>query len=393
MVDVFIVSAVRTPIGKFLGGLSSLPAPRLGALAIREAVKRADISADDVGECIMGCVLQAGLGQNAARQAAIYGGLPPSIGSVTVNKVCGSGLKAAIFAAQAIKAGDLDIAVAGGMESMSNAPYLLPDARRGSRLGHAPMIDAMIHDGLWDGYNDFHMGVTCELVAEKYGVTRRDMDEFAVASHAKASAAIRDGKFRRETVGVEVKGEKGETKLVETDEGPRADASLEKLATLKAAFKPNGLVTPGNSSTINDGAAALVLMSGEEVARRKAKPLARITGYATGGVEPKWVMAAPLEAVKYLQKKTGFKPQDADLVEINEAFAGSTVALIREMKLDPARVNVHGGAVALGHPIGCSGARIVVTLIHALQDRKLKRGLATLCMGGGNGLALSLELD
>ena len=392
MVDVFIVSAVRTPIGKFLGGLSSLPAPRLGALAIREAVKRADISADDVGECIMGCVLQAGLGQNAARQAAIYGGLPPSIGSVTVNKVCGSGLKAAIFAAQAIKAGDLDIAVAGGMESMSNAPYLLPDARRGSRLGHAPMIDAMIHDGLWDGYNDFHMGVTCELVAEKYGVTRRDMDEFAVASHAKASAAIRDGKFRRETVGVEVKGEKGETKLVETDEGPRADASLEKLATLKAAFKPNGLVTPGNSSTINDGAAALVLMSGEEVARRKAKPLARITGYATGGVEPKWVMAAPLEAVKYLQKKTGFKPQDADLVEINEAFAGSTVALIREMKLDPARVNVHGGAVALGHPIGCSGARIVVTLIHALQDRKLKRGLATLCMGGGNGLALTLEL-
>ena len=392
MVDVFIVSAVRTPIGKFLGGLSSLPAPRLGAIALREAVKRADISADDVGECIMGCVLQAGLGQNAARQAAIYAGLPPSVGSVTVNKVCGSGLRAVIAGAQAIKAGDLDIVAAGGMESMSNAPYLLPDARRGSRLGHSKMIDAMILDGLWDGYNDFHMGVTCELVAEKFGVSRAEMDEFALGSHRKASAAIREGKFRREIVPVEAKGPKGDAKLVENDEGPRDDASLDKLAKLKPAFKPGGLVTPGNSSTVNDGAAALVLMSGDEVARRKAKPLARITGYAAGGVEPKWVMAAPLEAVKNLQKKTGFKPGDADLVEINEAFAGSTVALIREMKLDAARVNVHGGAVALGHPIGCSGARIVVTLIHALQDRKLKRGLATLCMGGGNGLAFTLEL-
>ncbi len=392
MSDVFILGAVRTPIGKFLGGLSSLPAPRLGAIALREAVKRADISADDVGEVFMGCVLQAGLGQNAARQAAIYAGLPPSIGSVTLNKVCGSGLRAVIAAAQAIKAGDLEIAAAGGMESMSNAPYLLPDARRGSRLGHSKMIDAMILDGLWDGYNDFHMGATCELVAEKYGVSRAEMDEFALGSHRKASAAIRDGKFRREIVPVEAKGEKGDARLIETDEGPRADASFEKLAALKPAFKADGLVTPGNSSTINDGAAALVLMSAAEVARRKAKPLARITGYAQGGVEPKWVMAAPLEAVKNLQKKTGFKPGDADLVEINEAFAGSTVALIREMKLDPSRVNVHGGAVALGHPIGCSGARLVVTLIHALQDRKLKRGLATLCMGGGNGLALSLEL-
>jgi acetyl-CoA C-acetyltransferase len=392
MVDVFIVSAVRTAIGKFLGGLSSLPAPRLGAVALREAVTRADIASDDVGEVFMGCVLQAGLGQNAARQAAIYAGLPPSIGSVTLNKVCGSGLRAVIGAAQAIKAGDLEIAAAGGMESMSNAPYLLPDARRGSRLGHAKMVDAMILDGLWDGYNDFHMGVTCELVAERFGVSRSEMDEFALGSHRKAAAATREGKFKREIVAVEAKGEKGDSKLVEIDEGPRDDASIEKLAKLKPAFKPDGLVTPGNSSTINDGAAALVLMSAAEVARRKAKPLARITGYATGGVEPKWVMAAPLEAVKNLQKKTGFKPRDADLVEINEAFAGSTVALIREMKLDPARVNVHGGAVALGHPIGCSGARIVVTLLHALQDRKLKRGLATLCMGGGNGLALSLEL-
>ena len=392
MVDVFIVSAVRTPIGKFLGGLSSLPAPKLGAVAVREAVKRAEISGDDVGEVLMGCVLQAGLGQNAARQAAIFGGLPPSIGSVTVNKVCGSGLRAIIGAAQAIKAGDHDIVLAGGMESMSNAPYLLPDARRGSRLGHSRMIDAMILDGLWDGYNDFHMGATCELVAEKFSVTRADMDEFALASHRKSIAAAREGKFKREIVPVETKGEKGDARLVETDEGPRDDASLEKLAKLKPAFKPDGIVTPGNSSTINDGAAALVLMSGAEVARRKAKPLAKITGYAAGGVEPKWVMAAPLEAVKNLQKKTGFKPGDADLVEINEAFAGSTVALIREMKLDPARVNVHGGAVALGHPIGCSGARIVVTLLHALQDRKLRRGLATLCMGGGNGLALTLEM-
>jgi acetyl-CoA C-acetyltransferase len=392
MVDVFIVSAVRTPIGKFLGGLSNLSSPRLGAVAIREAVKRAGIAPDDVGECVMGCVLQAGLGQNAARQAAIFAGLPPSIGSVTLNKVCGSGLRATIAAAQAIKAGDLDVALAGGMESMSNAPYLLPDVRRGSRLGHARLIDALIHDGLWDGFNDIHMGGTAELTAEKYGVTRAEMDEFALGSHRKAVAAIREGKFRREIVPVEVKGDKGETRLIETDEGPRAEIALEKLAQLKSVFKPGGLVTPGNSSTINDGAAALVLMSGEEVARRKAKPLARVTGYATGGVEPKWVMEAPLEALKNLQKKTGFKSQDADLVEINEAFAGSTVALIRELKLDPARVNVHGGAVALGHPIGCSGARILVTLIHALQDRKLRRGLATLCMGGGNGLALTVEL-
>lgn len=392
MTDAFIVSAVRTPIGRFLGGLSSLPAPRLGAAAVREAVRRAGLAPEDIQECFLGCVLQAGLGQNAARQAAIYAGLPPSIGSVTINKVCGSGLKSILLAAQAIRAGDLDVAVAGGMESMSNAPYLLPDARRGSRLGHGRMLDAMVHDGLWDGFNDIHMGTTCEIVAQKYHVTRADMDEFAVSSHRRAAAAIKEGRFRREIVGVEVKGDKGETKLVETDEGPREDASVEKLAKLKPAFQPDGLVTPGNASTINDGAAAVVVMSGEEANRRGVKPLARITGYAAGGVEPKWVMVAPLEAVKNLQRKTGFKPEDADLVEINEAFAGSTVALIREMKLDPARVNVHGGAVALGHPIGCSGARIVTTLIHALQDRKLKRGLATLCMGGGNGLAMSLEL-
>ncbi len=392
MTDVFLASAVRTPIGKFLGGLSSLPAPRLGAAAVREAVKRAGLAPDDVQECFLGNVLQAGVGQNPARQAAIHGGLPTSIGSVTVNKVCGSGLKSIILAAQAIKAGDLSIAVAGGMESMSNAPYLLPDARRGSRLGHARMLDALVHDGLWDVYDDVHMGSTCEIVAKKYNVSRADMDEFAVGSHKKSAAAISGGKFKREIVGVEVKGDKGEVKVVDTDEGPRGDSAVEKLAKLKPAFQADGLVTPGNASTINDGAAAVVVMSGEEVKRRGAKPLARITGYATGGVDPKWVMIAPLEAVKNLEKKTGFKPGDADLVEINEAFAGSTVALVRELKLDPARVNVNGGAVALGHPIGCSGARIVVTLVHALQDRNLKTGLATLCMGGGNGLALTLEL-
>ncbi|MBI4564552.1 MAG: acetyl-CoA C-acetyltransferase [Planctomycetes bacterium] len=392
MIDVFIASAARTPVGKFLGSLSRLSAPRLGAVAVREAVRRAGLSPEDVEECFLGCVLQAGLGQNPARQAAMAGGLPASLGSVSVNKVCGSGLKAVILAAQAIRAGDLNVAVAGGMESMSNAPYLLPEARRGSRLGHARLLDAMVHDGLWDGYNDFHMGATCELVAEHYRVSRHDMDEFAVASHRKAAAALRDGSFRRESVPVEVSTERGETKLVETDEGVREDVSIEKLAQLKPAFKPDGGVTPGNASQISDGAAALVVMSGEEVRRRGVKPLARITGYATGGVEPKWVMMAPLEALKNLEKKTGFTPRDADLVEINEAFAGSTVALIRELRLDPAKVNIRGGAVALGHPIGCSGARILVTLIYALQDRKLRKGLATLCMGGGNGLALTVEV-
>jgi acetyl-CoA C-acetyltransferase len=387
MIDAFLLSAARTPIGKFQGAFAALPAPKLGALAVREAIARAGVSADQVEEAFIGCVLQAGLGQNPARQAALGGGLPPSVGAVTINKVCGSGLKSIMLAAQAIKAGDLTLAVAGGMESMTNAPYLMPDARAGSRLGHAKLLDAMIHDGLWDGYNDFHMGITCELVAEKYGVSRRDMDEFAFHSHRKAAAAQKDGRFKREIVAVPVAGARGETKLVESDEGPRADIAIEKIGTMKPAFKSDGTVTAANSSQISDGAAAVVV-----AAAGIGKPLARITGYAVGGLEPKWVMMTPVEAVKNWEKKTGLKRGDMDLVELNEAFAGQAVAVVRELGLDAAKVNVNGGAVALGHPIGASGARIVVTLLHALQDRKVKRGLATLCMGGGNGLALSLEL-
>jgi acetyl-CoA C-acetyltransferase len=392
MADVFIVSAVRTPIGKFQGALEKFSAPQLGAVAVREAVKRAAIPADDVDEVFMGCVLQAGLGQNPARQAAIHGGIPPRAGAVTVNKVCGSGMKSILFAAQAVALGDAKACVAGGMESMSNAPYLLPDARRGSRLGHSKLVDAMIHDGLWDGYNDFHMGLTCELVAEKHKVSRADMDAFAVDSHRKSVAAMKAGRFKKEIVAVEVKGAKGESKLVDADEGPREDSSAEGLAKLKPAFKPDGVITAGNSSTINDGAAAVVVMSGDEVQRRGLKPLARITGYAVGGLEPKWVMMTPVPAVQNWERKTGLKRGDMDLVELNEAFACQSVAVIRELGLDGAKVNVNGGAVALGHPIGCSGARIVVTLLHALADRKLKRGLATLCMGGGNGLAMSVEM-
>jgi acetyl-CoA C-acetyltransferase len=387
MTDPLIVSAVRTPIGKFQGAFAGLSAPGLGALAVREAVARAGVTPDQVDECVMGCVLQAGLGQNPARQAALHGGLPPAVGALTVNKVCGSGLKAIISAAQAIRTGDARVVVAGGMESMTNAPYLLPDARAGSRLGHGRMLDAMIHDGLWDGYNDFHMGMTCELVAEKYGVSRSDMDEFALQSHRKAVAAAKAGRFRREIVAVSVPAARGDSRLVEQDEGPREDAAADRLAAMKPAFKPHGLVTAGTASQISDGAAAVVV-----AAPGIGKPLARITGYATGGVEPKWVMMSPVEAVKNWERKTGLRRADMDLVELNEAFAGQAVAVQRELGLDSGRVNVNGGAVALGHPIGCSGARIVVTLLHALQERGLRRGLATLCMGGGNGLALSVEL-
>ncbi|OHB77477.1 MAG: acetyl-CoA acetyltransferase [Planctomycetes bacterium RBG_16_59_8] len=392
MIESFIVSAARTPIGKFFGSLSALTAPQLGALAVREAVRRSGIAPDKVDEVIMGCVLQAGLGQNPARQAAIRGGVAPSAGAFTVNKVCGSGLKAVALACQAIACGDAQIVVAGGMESMTNAPHLIPDLRKGSRLGHGKLVDVTICDGLWDVYEDFHMGITCELVAEKYGISREEMDEYAVNSHRKASAAIQAGKFKSEIVPVEVKDEKGNPTLFTQDEGPRADASLEKLAKLKPAFKKEGRVTPGNASTINDGACALVVMSGAKLRELGVAPIARITGYATGGVEPKWVMMAPLEAVANLEKKCGVDRKSFDLFEINEAFAGASCAVVKELKVDPARVNVHGGAVALGHPIGASGARILTTLLSALKDRNLKKGLATLCLGGGNAVALSVEL-
>jgi acetyl-CoA C-acetyltransferase len=392
MEEVFVLAAVRTPIGKFMGGLSSLAAPQLGAIAIHEALRRAHLPPDRVQEVLMGNVLQAGVGQAPARQAMIYAGLPPQVPAVTINKVCGSGLKAAMIGSSAIRAGEAEVVVAGGMESMSNAPYLIPSARRGSRLGHAELVDHLVADGLWDPYGNMHMGETAELVAEKYGISRVEMDEFAVESHRKAVAAARSGAFHDEIVPVEIKGKKGDTTVVDRDEGPREDATPEALARLKPAFRAQGgTVTPGNASTINDGAAAVVLMSGGQVRTAGARPLARVLGYSSGGVEPRWVMMAPLEAVRNLESRCGLKAVEMDLIEINEAFAVQSCALIREMKLDPSRVNVHGGAVALGHPIGCSGARVLVTLIHALRRRGLKRGLATLCLGGGNAVAMAVE--
>jgi acetyl-CoA C-acetyltransferase len=392
MAEAVIVSAVRTPIGRFQGGLASLRAPELGAIVVKEAVARAGIDPKLVQEVILGHVLQAGVGQNPARQAARGAGLPDEIGSVTINKVCGSGLKAVMLAAQAIRAGDAEVLVAGGMESMSRAPYLLPEAREGVRLGHGKLIDAMVWDGLWDVYNDFHMGVTAEKVAEKYSITREAQDEFAVGSHRKAVAAQNGGKFKEEIVAVSVKQPKGDPIVVAADEGPRADSDQAKLAKLKPAFKKEGgTVTPGNASTINDGAAALVVMSEARAKQLNCKVLARIRGYATGGMAPEWVMMAPVDAVKKLNAKIGAKADTYQAVELNEAFAVQAIAVTRECGFDPAKVNVNGGAVALGHPIGASGARVLVTLLHAMKERNLKQGLASLCLGGGNGVALAVE--
>ncbi len=388
-----IVSACRTPIGRFQGSLAPLTAPQLGALAVAEALRRAEVPADAVDEVFMGCVLQAGLGQNPARQALIHGGIPNSVGAVTINMVCGSGLKSVMLAAQAIKAGDIKVAVAGGMESMSNAPYYLPQARDGQRLGHGKLIDGMIADGLWDVYNDFHMGMTGELVAEKYEISREEMDGWAAQSQQRAVAAEEAGKFDAERFPVEIKGRKGDVTVFAKDEGPRAGTTVESLGKLKPAFKKDGTVTPGNASTINDGASALVVMDSDEAKARGLTPLATITGYANGGMAPEWVMMAPEVAVKNVCALTGVKAQDYDLVELNEAFAVQSVALARVLELDPARINVNGGAVALGHPIGCSGARVLTTLIHALRDRGLSRGLAGLCLGGGNAVALTVEIE
>ncbi|HET6203078.1 MAG TPA: acetyl-CoA C-acetyltransferase [Planctomycetota bacterium] len=390
MRNVFITSACRTPVGKFLGALSSLPAPELGAIAVREAVRRSGIGPEAIEEVIVGCVLQAGLGQAPARQVLRKAGIPDAVGAFTVNKVCGSSLKAAILAAQAIRGGDADVVVAAGMESMSNAPYLLPGARTGMRLGDAKLVDSMIFDGLWDPYNDIHMGSTGELVAEKYGVSRGDQDAFAVESHRRAVAAERGGKFAAEVVPVTVRGKKGEA-TVAADEGPRPDASLEVLARLKPAFKEGGTVTAGNASTINDGAAALVLMSEEKARALGARPLARVLGYATGGLAPEWVMMAPTVAIRSLCARTGLALDRFELVEINEAFAAQMVALRRELAIDPERLNVNGGAIALGHPIGASGARILTTLLHAMADRGASHGLAALCLGGGNAVAMAVE--
>jgi acetyl-CoA C-acetyltransferase len=391
MKEAVIVSACRTPVGKFMGGLSPLPAGRLGAVVVAEAVKRAGIEPAEVEECIMGNVLQAGVGQNPARQAAHWGGLPDTIGSFTVNKVCGSGLKAVMLAAQAIKAGDHDVLVAGGTESMSNAPYLLPGARAGYRLGNGVLVDSMVADGLTDVYNQYHMGVAAELIGEKYKVTREEQDVYAVGSQLKASAAIKAGRFKAEIVPVEIAGRK-ETVTVDTDEGPRADTTLEGLAKLKPAFKKDGTVTAGNAPSVNDGASALVVMSAERAKALGKTPIARIVDYTTGGTEPEWLFYAPVVAVQKLMKKMGVGIGHWDLIEANEAFSVQALVDGRELGWDWDRVNVNGGAVALGHPIGASGARVLTTLLYAMKDRGAKKGLATLCLGGGNAVALAVEM-
>jgi acetyl-CoA C-acetyltransferase len=391
MKQAVIVGAARTAVGKFLGSLSPFSAPELGALAVKAALERAGVEPGQVDEVILGNVLQAGVGQNPARQAALKAGLPPAIAAMTVNKVCGSGLKAVALAAQAIRAGDGTVYVAGGMESMTNAPYLLRKARQGVRLGHDELTDAMVADGLWDVYEDYHMGNTAELVAREYRVTRRAQDEFATSSHRRAAEAAKAGKFQREIVPIELPQKKGPPLRFATDEGVRSDTTPDTLGKLRPAFADDGTVTAGNASQISDGAAAVVVM---EEARARAlgkKPLARITGYAVGGVEPKWVMMAPIEAVKRLNELRGTTVDDYDLVELNEAFSSQACAVISKLELDPERVNVHGGAVALGHPIGASGCRVLVTLLHAMADRGAKTGLATLCLGGGNAVALSVE--
>jgi len=391
MRDAVILSAVRLPTGKFLGTLKGFTAPQLGAMVVGEAVKRAGIEPRMVDEVIMGNVVSAGLGQAPARQAAIGAGLPPEVAALTINKVCGSGLKAVMLAAQGIATGDADIVVAGGMESMSNAPYLLTRAREGLRLGHGEVVDSMIHDGLWEAYENYHMGCCGEIVAEKYDVARRQQDEYALESHRRALAAIKAGKFKDEILPVPIPQKKGDPVLFSTDESPREDTSLETLGKLKPAFKEGGTVTAGNAPGVNDGAAALVVTSAERAKSLGRKAMARIVAQAVSGVEPKMVMMSPVGAVRKLWEKTGWSPGAVDLFELNEAFAVQAVAVSRELGLDPAKVNVNGGAVALGHPIGASGARVLTTLLYALQDRGLARGVATLCLGGGNGVALAVE--
>ena len=391
MKETVIISAVRTPIGKFQGALKSMSAPQLGALVVKAAVERAGLTPQQIDEVIMGNVVSAGLGQNPARQAALRGGLLPDVAAMTINKVCGSGLKAVALAAQAVQVGDSDIVVAGGMESMSNAPYLLPNAREGYRLGNGTIVDSMIHDGLWDAYENYHMGNTGENVAEKYRVSRERQDEFALSSHRKAVAAIKAGKFRDEILPVPIPQRKGDPLVFDTDESPRPDASIEALRALKPAFKKDGTVTAGNAPGVNDGAAALVVTSADRAAALKTTPIARIIGNAVSGIEPAMVMMAPVKAVRKLVEKIGWKLADVDLFELNEAFSVQALAVIEQLELNPERVNVNGGAVALGHPIGASGARILVTLLYEMQRRRARRGIAALCLGGGNAVALAVE--
>jgi acetyl-CoA C-acetyltransferase len=391
MRDAVIVSAVRTPTGKFLGALKSLTAPQLGALVVAEAVRRAGIEPRVVDECIMGNVVSAGLGQNPARQAALRGGLGEQVAALTINKVCGSGLKAVMLAAQGIAAGDTDVVIAGGMESMSNCPYLLPRVREGLRMGDATIVDSMINDGLWCVFEQNHMGNAGEVVAERYCVDRNAQDAYAAASHQKAAAATAAGWFADEILPITVTQRRGPPVTVRDDEAIRPDTTVETLAALKPAFKKDGTVTAGNAPGVNDGAAALLLMSAERAAALGVPSLARIVAQATSGLAPKLVLMTPVEAVRRVLAKAGWALDDVDLVELNEAFAAQAVAVIRELGIDPGRVNVHGGAVALGHAIGSSGARVLTTLLYAMKRRNVRRGIATLCLGGGNGVALAVE--
>jgi len=391
--DVVIISGCRTGVGKFQGSLADLSAPQLGAIVVREAVRRAKLDPKQVDECILGNVVSAGLGQNPARQAALLGDLPPEVGAMTINKVCGSGLKAVGLAAQAVQTGNSAIVVAGGMESMTNAPYLLPQARKGYRLGNAQIIDSMVHDGLWDVYNNYHMGVTGENVAEKYGITREEQDQFAVNSHRKAVTATKECRLKSQIVPVEIPAKKkGEPPILfEKDESPREDTTIEALRSLKPAFKKDGTVTAGNAPGVNDGAAAVVVTSARRAKELGAQPMVRIVAQATSGIDPKWVMMAPVGAVRQIWERTGWKTDDVDLYELNEAFSVQALAVMRELELNPDKVNVNGGAVAIGHPIGASGARILVTLIHEMIRRNVHRGIAALCLGGGNAVAMAVE--
>jgi acetyl-CoA C-acetyltransferase len=394
--EAVIASACRTAIGRFMGGLSTVPAPRLGAVAIREAIRRAAIDPALVSETFMGCVVPSGMGQAPARQAAIHGGLPAETGAVTLNKVCGSGLKAVMLAAGLIRAGEGDVYVAGGMENMSLVPYMLPQARTGYRLGNGQLVDGVVHDGLWCAFMDHHMGNSAEFIARQYGLTRQELDEYAYHSHRKAVAAIDAGRFAAEIVPVEVAQPKGAPLIFATDECPRRDTTVETLTKLKPAFQKDGIVTAGNSPGITDGAAAVVVLSRSKAEELGLRPLARIIGYDQAAVDPQWLFIAPAHAVRRLMARTGTRLGDYDLVEINEAFAAQTLADGRELEKDGwnwDRVNVKGGAIALGHPIGCSGARVLVTLLYALKDRGLKRGIASLCLGGGEAVAMAVELE
>lgn len=385
-----IVSASRTPIGKFLGGLSGLSAPELGSITLKETLRRAGLDVSLIEEVIMGQVIQAGSGQNPARQAALKAGLPSSVGALTINKVCGSGLKAVMLAAQSIRAGDQQAVLAGGQESMSNAPHLLMGARQGYRLGHGQALDANIQDGLWCAMTDQHMGLTAELVCDKYSLDRASQDTYAYTSHQKALNSIDEGRFKEEIVPVEIAGRKGTT-VIDTDESPRRETSMEALGKLKPAFKKEGSVTAGNAPGLNDAAASLLVVSEEFAQIHGLTPLAEIVGYATAGLDPEWVMMTPVPATQNLLKKLGMQGSDIDLWEVNEAFSVQALAVTQELGIDPERINVNGGAVALGHPIGASGARILVTLLHALKQQNKELGVATLCMGGGNGLALAVK--